>query len=99
MSRRWRGAAPNLIPHSRARREEELGQLRRAGLGQGPVELEEARRLAEPVDLALAQRRRRLADVVEGGRRLFLLAITRLCANQPVSRAEVASMALERREI
>jgi len=64
-----------LIPHSRARREEYLRQLRRAGLRQGPVELEEARGLAEPVDLALAQRRRRLADVVEGRRRLLLLAV------------------------
>ena len=64
-----------MIPHSRARREEDLRQLRRAGLRQWPVELEEARRLAEPVDLALAQRRCRLADVVEGGRRLLLLAV------------------------
>ena len=48
----------------RARGKEDLRQLRRAGLGQRAVELEEARRLAEPVDLALAQRRRRLADVV-----------------------------------
>ena len=77
-----------MIPHSRARGEEDFSQLRRAGLRQGPVELEEARRLAEPVDLALAQRRRRLADVVEGGGGFLLLAVAGLCANQPVSRVQ-----------
>ena len=76
----------------RARSEEDLGQLRRAGLRQGPVELEEARRLAEPVDLALAQRRRRLADVVEGGGGFLLLAIARLCLNQPVSRVPASTV-------
>ena len=83
----------------RACREEDLGQLRRAGLGQRAVKLEEARRLAEPVDLALAQRRCRLADVVEGGGGFLFLAITRLCAKSTGESSRGRVDGVKRREI
>ena len=56
-----------MIPHSRARREEDLGQLRRAGLGQRAVELEEARRSVSAPRRAPARPPRPLAVAPLGG--------------------------------